>query len=495
MFKEYIQYDAMGLAELIQKKEVSKEEILEAAISTIEKHNPKLNAVVYKQYEEARRQVNSLPDGSLHGVPMLLKDLLGEQAGHPSTSSCSPLADIKATEDAEIVARFKDAGLNIIGRTNTPQLGIYANIESEFRGPGFNPWNLAHTPGGSSGGSGSAVAAGMVPIAHGGDGGGSIRIPASHCGLVGLKPSRGRQPTGPFRGERWNGLVAEGVLTRTVRDSALALDISSTGMDLGAPYAAPAPDSFLKGIEERPKKLKIAFTSKALFGSDTHSDNQKALEHTVTLLQDLGHEVVDACPKFNKEGLTRAYYLTISAGVALGVRQMEEKLGRSLKESELEMSTWALNTIGNAMSAAEYMYHIDLMQQETRRIAGFFTEYDLFLTPTTAHPPALIGAAKPTSADRMQIKVLKRFPLKTLLNKALESLATKAIRLTPNTMLFNQTGQPAISVPLYWNENNLPIGSQLVGGFGQEKLLLQAAAQLEEAQPWAGRYSGMEILG
>jgi amidase len=478
---------------LIQKKEVSKEEVIESAITTIEMHNPKLNAVVYKQYDEARGQVNSLPDGSLHGVPMLLKDLLGEQSGHPSTSSCAPLADVKATEDAEIVARFKNAGLNIIGRTNTPQLGIYANIESEFRGPGFNPWNTAYTPGGSSGGSASAVAAGMVPIAHGGDGGGSIRIPASHCGLVGLKPSRGRQPTGPFRGERWNGLVAEGVLTRTVRDTALALDISASGIDLGAPYSSPAPDSFLKGLEKKPKKLKIAFTAQALFGSDTHSDNQKALKHSIKLLQDLGHEVVEDCPKFDKEGLIRAYYLTVSAGVALGVLQIEEKIGRKCKESELEMSTWALNTIGNAISSAEYVYNIDLIHRETRSVATFFTDYDLFLTPTTAHPPALIGQFKLTSADRMQIKFLKRFPLKSLLNKALESLATKAICATPNTMLFNQTGQPAISVPLYWNENNLPIGSQLVGGFGQEKLLLQVAAQLEEAQPWIGRYSGIEI--
>lgn len=494
MFKEYTQYDAIGLAELIQKKEVSKEEVTEAAIAMIEKHNPQLNAVVYKQYEEARTAVNSLPNGPLHGVPMLLKDLLGEQKGHPSTSSCPPLADIKAAENSEIVTRFQQSGLNIIGRTNTPQLGIYGVTESEWRGPCHNPWNTKHTPGGSSGGSACAVAAGMVPIAHAGDGGGSIRIPAAHCGLVGLKASRGRQPSGPYRGERWNGLVAEGVVTRSVRDTALALDITSGG-DLGAPYASPAPDSFLEGLKEKPKSLKIAFTSRALYGDDTDPDNQKALEHTVKLLRELGHTVEEACPEYDQAAMTRAYYLTVSTGVALGVKQMQEKLGRKLKEAELELSTWALQTIGETISAAEYSYNIDIMHRETRRVAQFFTQYDVFLTPTAALPPVQIGQFKLPKRDQLQIKILKRLPIEALINKALDVMATKAIRATPNTMLFNQTGQPAISVPLYWNENNLPIGSQLVGGFGQEKRLLQLAAQLEEAQPWWDRYQKLEILG
>lgn len=487
-FSEYTQYDAIGLAELLQQKEVSPSEVLEAAISQIEEHNPTLNAVVHTQFDKARSAVENcdVEAAPLAGVPFLLKDLLGEDEGEPSTSSCPPMKDWKAPQDSELVHRFKQSGLNILGRTNTPQLGIYGVTESDFRGPCRNPWNLDHTPGGSSGGSAAAVAARMVPIAHAGDGGGSIRIPAAHSGLVGLKASRGRFPAGPFRGERWNGLVSEGVVSRSVRDTALILDLAS-GADVGSPYAAPSPDQFLQSLEvaESAPRRKIAFTKRALFGKETHPDNEAALMHTVKLLEDLGHTVEEACPEYDQERLTYAYYIIVATGVGLGVRQMESKLGRKLKFDELEMSTWALDTISNAFTASEYSEQVDFMHRESRRVARFFEQYDVLLTPTAAKPPVPIGSFKLSTKDKVQIQFLRRFPMRGLINKALHALATNAISATPNTMLFNQTGQPGLSIPLYWNADNLPIGSQLVGKFGGEKTLLQIARELEIAQPWA----------
>lgn len=496
MFKEYPQYDAIALADLLKKRDIKPTEVVEAAIAQIEKHNTQLNAVVHKQFDQARHlatqcDVDSAP---LAGVPFLLKDLLGEEANQPSTSSCPPLAEWKAPVDAELTKRYKNAGLSILGRCNTPQLGIYAVTESEFRGPCLNPWNTKHTCGGSSGGSASAVASGMTPVAHAGDGGGSIRIPASHCGLVGLKVSRGKLPSGPYRGERWNGFVCEGVVSKSVRDTALILELTQ-GSDIGSPYAAPPNENYLEAIEVAPKQCRIAFTNTTLFGADskgTHPDNQKALDKTVKLLESLGHTVEEACPTYDREALTFAYYVVVSTGVGLGIKQMEEKLGRKIKMSELEMSTWALDTISHAISATEYSYHVNTIQREARKVGEFFQKYDILLTPTTAKPPVEIGTFKLSTSQKMQIHALRRVPIRSLIDKALNSLASSALAATPNTMLFNQTGQPAISVPLYWNEQNLPIGSQLVGRFGEEKLLLQLARQLEIAEPWYHRYASIQ---
>ena len=489
-FTEYTQYDAMGLAELLKAKEVTPSEVLEAAIDQIEKVNPKINAVVHTQFDRARTEIAACnPDSApLSGVPFLLKDLLGEDKGEPSTASCPPMKDWRAPEDSELVRRFKQSGLQILGRTNTPQLGIYGVTESDFRGPCRNPWNLNHTPGGSSGGASAVVAARMVPIAHGGDGGGSIRIPAAHCGLVGLKASRGRFPSGPYRGERWNGLVSEGVLSRSVRDTAHILDLAS-GADVGAPYASPPPENFLAALNEAesaPRK-RIAFTKRALFGNETHPDNEAALMHTVKLLEEMGHTVEEACPDYDQERLTYAYYIVVSTGVGLGVRQMESKLGRKLNLDELEMSTWALEAISNAFTASEYSEQVDFIHRESRRVGQFFEKYDVLLTPTAAKPPVPIGSFKLSKRDKMQIHFLRKFPMRSLINKALKALATNAISATPNTMLFNQTGQPGISVPLYWNQDNLPIGTQIVGKFGGERTLLQLARELEVAQPWADK--------
>ena len=392
-FKEYGQYDAVGLAELIRSKEVSAVEVCESAIEQIDRFNPTLNAVVHTQFADAKKRAEAnASNGPFGGVPFLLKDLMGEEEGQPCTLSCAALADWSAPHDAELVKRFKGLGLNVMGRTNAPEFGIYAVTESTFRGPCLNPWNLGHTPGGSSGGSAAAVAARMVPIAHAGDGGGSIRIPAAHCGLVGLKPTRGRLPMGPDRGERWGGFVCEGVVSRTVRDSAFALH-GLQGVDLGAPYYAPPhPIDFLDQVKRPPRALRVGLCEMALFGDRLHPDNLKAVQHTASLLESLGHQVEVGCPVFDREALIRAYFVVVASSVNEGVRQVERKLGRPLRTDELELSTWALNLIGSKVSAGEYLDYKNVIHQEARRVARFFETFDVLLTPTAAKPPVEIGS-------------------------------------------------------------------------------------------------------
>ncbi|MEE2786472.1 MAG: amidase family protein [Myxococcota bacterium] len=489
---EYDEWDGLDMAARVASGDVSALDLVEAAIERIEAYNPQLNAVVHRQYERARQHARGQSHQSpFAGVPFLLKDLLGEDAGQPSTCSNAALAQWRAAHDSELVRRFKDAGLNIVGRTNTPELGIYGVTESKFRGPAYNPWHLEHSPGGSSGGAGAAVGARIVPIAHGGDGGGSIRIPASHNGVFGLKPTRGRLPAGPDRGERWHGFVCEGVLTRSVRDTAACLD-AIAGPDVGAPYFAMPPEQpYLLSMNTPPRPLKIALTEDALFGHDTHADNLAAVRHTGKLLESLGHTVDYARPQFDRDKLVKAYLVVVSAGVSMGLMQIEDKIGRTLKASEAELPTWAMKLIADSINAGEYMYYVNTIQREARRVAAFFEDWDMLLTPTAAAPPARVGQFALTAAQKTQVKVLRRLPIKKVLEFALDQMAKDALDATPNTMLFNQTGQPAMSVPLYWNDDDLPIGTQLVGRYGDETTLLQVARQLEEAQPWNTRRPGL----
>ena len=489
---EYDTWDGLEMAARVASGDVSPLDLLDAAIERIEAYNPQLNAVVHRQYEDAKQRANSSKhSGPFAGVPFLLKDLLGEEAGQPSTCSNAALASWRAAHDSELVRRFKASGLNILGRTNTPELGIYGVTESQFRGPAYNPWHLDHSPGGSSGGSGAVVGARMVPIAHGGDGGGSIRIPAAHNGVFGLKATRGRLPAGPDRGERWNGFVCEGVITRSVRDTAACLD-AIAGPDIGAPYfAAPPEQPFLSAMKSDPKPLRIAITDDALFGNETHADNLAAVRHTGKLLESLGHTVEYARPQFDRDKLVKAYLVVVGAGVSMGLMQIEDKIGRTLKPSEAELSTWAMKLIADSVNAGEYMYFVNTIHHEARRVAAFFEDWDMLLTPTAAAPPAKVGQFALTAAQRTQVKFLRRLPVKKLLEFALDQMAKDALDATPNTMLFNQTGQPAMSVPLYWNEDDLPIGTQLVGRYGDEATLLRVARQLEDAQPWNERRPGL----
>ncbi|RMG09073.1 MAG: amidase, partial [Planctomycetota bacterium] len=385
---DYDRLDAVGLAERIAAGELSPLEAVEAAIARIEERDSQLNAVVHRSFERAREQARGeLPSGPLRGVPFLLKDLHAEDAGQPCTGSSRLLADFVAPEDSELVRRYKRAGLVILGRTNTPEFGIYGVTESELRGPCRNPWDPSRTPGGSSGGAAAAVAARMVPAAQGGDGGGSIRIPAAHCGLVGLKPTRARTPLGPFAAEGWAGFVCLHALTRSVRDSALLLDVAQ-GPDLGAPYEVrPPARPFREEVGADPGRLRIALCTEALFGRETHPECVRAAEEAAALAEELGHEVTPAKPDFSKEALVKAYLTMVATSVAVDVRRAGELVGRTPRPSDVEKPTWLLKLIGEKLSAAEYLWERDLIHAEARRVAAFFEDYDVLLTPTAALPP------------------------------------------------------------------------------------------------------------
>jgi amidase len=484
---EYDTLDAMALAELVRKKEVSPRELLEAAVERIEARNPRLNAVVYPMVDRARARVDQLPEGPLRGVPFLVKDLKLQIAGTPSTGS-SRLAVGRLAEKSSVLAeRYEAAGLQILGKTNTPEFGIMGITEPDLRGPCRNPWNPAHTSGGSSGGAAAAVAARMVPVAHGGDGGGSIRIPASACGLFGLKPTRGRVTMAPFAGEAWGGFVQEHVLSRSVRDSALLLDIADPPTP-GEPYGVPAKlRPFADEVGADPGRLRIAFTRETLFAGETHADCAAAVDDAAALLRSLGHEVVEARPSFPREELVRAYFLTVSTGVALCVEETAREVGRAPRAADFEPITWMLALIAWKTSAPELVAAQAAMQRASREVAAFFEAHDLFLTSTLARPPARIGELALQPPEQHQLRMLRALPLRSLLRLALDKLGSGKLAYTPNTQLFNQTGQPAISVPLSWNADGLPIGVQLAARFGDEATLFRVAAQLESARPWAPR--------
>lgn len=484
---EYDDLDATALAALVRGGEVTSEELLEAAIERIEARNPALNAVVHRMFERARARVGDLPEGPLKGVPFLVKDLKLKIEGTPTTNSTRLNSERLAQRSSVTAERYEAAGLQIVGKTNTPEFGIMGITESELRGPCRNPWNVDHTPGGSSGGSSSAVAARMVPAAHSGDGGGSIRIPASACGLFGLKPTRGRVTQAPFFGESWGGFVQEHAITRTVRDSAAFLDVEDPATP-GEPYGiAPKLRPWTEEVGAEVGKLKIAFTPESLYAGTPHADCVAAVESSVELLRELGHEVVEAMPPFDKRAMVRAYFLTVASGVAWFVEDAARTAGRNPRAADFEPATWLLAQIGWKTTAPELVDAQITMHRANREIAEFFGEYDVFVSSSLGKPPARIGELAVSKGERMQLAALRALPLGALLDFAMDQMGDNKLAWTPNTQLFNQTGQPAMSVPLFWNEAGLPIGTQVAGRFGDEATLFRLAAQLEEARPWAER--------
>ena len=480
-------HDALGLAELVRGGGASPRELLDAAIERIEARNPALNAVVNRLYDQALAACDSLPDGPFKGVPFVLKDLMAAYAGAPLTGSSRFLAPMVPTRDAEIVARYKRAGLLVVAQTNTPEFGIMPVTEPELRGPTLNPWNLDHTPGGSSGGTAAAVAAGMVPLGHGNDGGGSIRIPASCCGLFGLKPTRGRNPVGPDIGDSGGGFVQDHVLTRSVRDSAAMLD-ATHGPDLGAPYAAPLVDApFLAEVGRDPGRLRIAFSEGSLLGTGAHPDCIAAVRHAARLCADLGHEVEEATPPLDKAALQRVYLVIGASETAMAIANAARLLGRRPRARDFEPETWALGLIGRTLNAVDLALAQEGARQAGREMAGFFQRYDVFLTSTMAYPPGPIGQFTLSALEKVQLALLRTLPVRPLIDKALDEIPGDVFEATGNTMLFNMTGQPAASLPLHWNDQGLPIGVQLAARFGDEATLFRLSAQLEEAQPWFHR--------
>lgn len=493
-FGDYLRYDGMGLAELVRRGHVRSAELVEEAIARIERHNPVLNAVIHPMFDRARgAAAGDLPDGPFGGVPFLIKDLVALVAGEPMRAGSRFLEGHVADHDTELWARYRRAGLIALGKTNTPEFGLTPFTEPERFGPTRNPWSTDRSPGGSSGGSAAAVAVGMVPIAGGGDGGGSLRIPASCCGLFGLKPTRGRTPTGPDRGELWQGAVVEHVLTRSVRDSAAVLD-ATHGPDIGAPYYPPPPvRPYLDEVTTEPGRLRIAFTARPFLGQTVHPDCVHALERTVELLRGLGHVVEESAPTLDGPAFARAFVVMICGEVAGDMTEAGALVHRRPVPAAFETETWGLGVLGRSLSAEQFVTATRHLALAGRQFQRFFEDYDVLLTPTVSTPPPPIGSLRLPARDRLVMALLGRLRAGAILRAggAIGEAADTIFEFTPWTPVSNVTGQPAMSVPLEWSADGLPIGMHFVGRYGDEATLFRLAGQLERARPWSGRWPAM----
>jgi amidase len=463
--------DATAQAELVRTGEVSAPELVEGAIERIEALNGDLNAVIHPLFDEAR--ATEPADGPFKGVPFVVKDLTCAVENTPQHEGMRFLRDLgfRADADSWLASRFRAAGFVFVGKTNTPELGILPTTEPDAYGPSRNPWNTAHSPGGSSGGSGSAVAAGMVSIGHANDGGGSIRIPASCCGLVGLKATRARVSSAPL-GDYVGGLVTELVVSRSVRDTAAVLEFVSEGAPPGEPYFAPAKQRpYTEEVGADPGKLRVGLMTTPPGGQyDVHPDCVAAAEAAARSLEGLGHSVEVAHPvALDDEGYIPQFLIRWTAGVAAALDFWSMRTGKQITQADVEPLTWALAEQGWSNSAAAFVGSMGYAQLVSRGVLRWWQDYDLLLTPTMAAPPAELGTIG-TGHEENPFAPIER-----------------AIPYAAFTAGFNATGQPAISLPLHWSDAGLPIGVQLVGDLGREDLLLRVAAQLEEAVPWAER--------
>jgi amidase len=460
------------LAGLVRSGEVSSRELVEASYEAIERLNGSLNAFVTLCAERALAEADAVRAGDerpLAGVPIAIKDLVAVTEGVRTTFGSAALEDWVPDHDSALVRRLRDAGAIIVGKTNLPEFGILPVTEPDLFGPCLNPWDRSRTPGGSSGGSACAVASGMVPIAHANDGGGSIRIPASCCGLVGLKPSRGRVSLAPDFTEFTGGIAIEGCVSRSVSDTALLLDVVS-GYEPGDPYWAPPPSApFIEALERAPGRLRIALATTAPLGIPVHEHCADAARQAGTLLESLGHEVVEATPEWDDDGYIENFIKIWTAATGEEIHTYGRISGREIELSKLEPLTRQMVEIASSFSAVDYLVALEYLQRLARRIVSFWGEYDILLTPTLAQPPIPIGALRPKAGEE---------PVQMLENSA---------GFVPLTPIFNVTGQPAISLPLSVSPDGLPIGVQLVGAPAAEELLLSLSAQLEAARPWADR--------
>ena len=472
---EYDTTDALGLAGLVRNRDITAGALVEEAIARAEKRNPQLNAVVFKAYDQAReRATGKLSDGPFTGVPMLLKDMRAGCIGMPTRSGSRLTPAIPADRDCTLVARYKAAGLNPIGKTNVPEFGILPTTEPKLYGAAHNPWDLTRTPGGSSGGSAAAVAAGIVPIAHATDGGGSVRIPASCCGLVGLKVSRGRITQAPDAADSTSGLSVDHVVTRSVRDCAAALDISCAP-DFGDPYfALPPVGSYLDGIKRKPRRLKIAIATRGMNGRAFDPEVIGAVEHTAKLCQQLGHTVEEALPSIEHEQMTMAFLTIWASNTAYAVESYSRMTGVKPSLDVIEGITFGFWEAGLKVTAVQHIAMLQFFHRLARIMARFHETYDLWLTPTLGAAPMKLGTLNIDETD----------PQKALIPMT---------GYVPFTAMQNATGQPAINVPLQWSVSGLPIGVQFVARSGDEMTLLQMAAELEDVAPWADRYKAVKL--
>ena len=479
MIAEYLDADATTLAAMVRQREVSAAELVDCAIARIEALNPRLNAVIHTIYDRARAAAQTPGDGPFAGVPFLLKDSLGDLAGVPTRQGSAFEPATPKNRNSTLTDRYLTAGLIPLGKTNVPEFALMTTTESRLYGPARNPWNTGHITGGSSGGAAAAVASGMVPVAHANDGGGSIRIPASCCGLVGLKPTRARTSIGPLIGDGWGGLEVEHIVSRSVRDTAAMLDATS-GPAPGDPYwAPPAPPSWLEAAARPPGTLRIALIRTRPDGTALHSDCLAAVDHAATLCTTLGHRVEEVDPvsawQMGPERYANfgdCYGALYASSLVSQIDTIAAQTGQIPSPDNLEAYTLALYEMGKGVTGGAYQQAWAVMHRLGREMAEWHNNWDIALTPTLALPPLALGTLDPLSPD---------------------VAATIAIMIGFSSFaaLQNSTGQPAISLPLHWNADGLPIGTQLIGRFGEEALLLQLAMQLEEAAPWEPRCRGM----
>jgi amidase len=462
--------DATAQAELVRRREISPRELVDAAIARIERVDPEIGSVIHPALADARDATAA--HGPFRGVPILMKDIGGNEAGRPYCAGMRALKDAgwREREDSYITQKLRTAGFVSLGRTNTPELALLPTTEPEAFPPTHNPWDPRYSPGGSSGGAAAAVAAGLVPVAHASDGGGSIRIPASHCGVVGLKPTRGRNSFGPHLGERWNGFSAEFVITRSVRDAAALLDVTAGPMP-GDPYfAAPPAVPYAEAIRTKPGRLRVGVMRHAPRGMPLDPDCLASVDRTARVLADLGHAVDESHPDAVDEHDGVIHYVTIvAANTARALDAWGGRLGRTLGAADVEVTTWSLAERGRATTAADLLATLEYSHTFGRRIAAWFGRgFDLLITPTTAAPPPELGYLTSTAEE----------PLRAFI---------RAAPFGAFTAPFNMSGLPALSLPMHWTPAGLPVGTQLVAAYGREDLLLRVAAQIEEAAPWAER--------
>jgi amidase len=456
--------DAVGTAQAIRAGQVSAREVAETAIARIEKHDPELNAVIGRRFEAALAEVDAgLPDGPLRGVPILIKDLATDVAGLPSTQGSRLFADHVPAEDSELVARYRRAGMVVLGTTNAPELGKNTSTEPLLHGPTRNPWAPTHSPGGSSGGSAAAVAAGMVPVAHGNDGGGSIRIPAAMCGLFGLKPSRGRVPTKPYASLLSSPVSAHHALTTTVRDSAVLLDVTA-GHAPGDAYGAPGSEhSYAAQVDLPPGRLRIGWAVDTPNGVPTDPQCAAAVERAAALCAELGHDVVPIRLAFDANAVAAAGGTIMAASLPGTIDRRLAELDRQLRDDDLEPFTRMLLEHGRTLTAAQLVEAFVVAQEAGWRLGAAFADVDLLLTPTLAQrtpPLGLLDTTRP------------------------ETIYQHAIAYSVYTSVFNVTGMPAMSVPSGLDDEGRPLGVQFAADLGGESLLFRLAGQLEQAAPW-----------
>ncbi len=469
-FTDYRKHDALSLAALVKSRDVTPEELLGVALARARDVNPKINAIVLEHEDVARKALkDGLPQGPFTGVPYLLKDLGVALKGTVTTGSLNLTRESVAESDSTYVERTKKAGLVIFGKTHSPELGLCPSSESRMYGATRDPWNLNHIAGGSSGGAAAAVAAGIIPVAHATDGGGSIRIPASCCGLFGLKPTRARTPMGPKRGEGWGGASIGHVVSRSVRDSAAFLD-ATHGPAPGDPYpAVPPARAFLDEVKAAPGRLRIALWTKPPIPAEVHPDALAAVKDAAKLCESLGHIVEEASPTINGMEIMAAQGVVISGNVAFTVDEAAEALGRKARPDDVERATWFRVENARKTDSSVYARAINTLHALGRTVATFMSDYDVILQPTCAAPPLPVGVLNMERTD-------------------LGELFREMITFIPYTGIYNLTGQPSANVPLYWNAAGLPVGTMFTARYGDEATLFRLAAQLEQARPWKDRH-------